>query len=199
MICPRCTKNTNGGYAHTCTPTDEWRKLEAENAALKAEVERLRTGFDRFLGSCEECTDQDGWLAFMCSADDFHEAQSVLEEGRAMKPEFFCAEDERDWLRQQLPASQAREQQLREALEKLSLYVAYNGDDWVRIAARDALGYVTSDTAAIESVVKKACEVMRDRAAVEASYWQYTDMTPYEIAKKIRALPDVMLDDLNLS
>lgn len=32
MICPRCTKNTDG--VHTCTPTDEWRKLEAENAAL---------------------------------------------------------------------------------------------------------------------------------------------------------------------
>lgn len=56
-------------------------QLEAENAALREEVDRFRTGFDRFLRSCEECTDQDGWLAFMCSADDFHEAQSVLEEG----------------------------------------------------------------------------------------------------------------------
>lgn len=61
--------------------TDELNQLRAEKAALMAEVERLRTGFDRFLGSLEECTDQDGWLAFMCSADDFHEAQSVLEEG----------------------------------------------------------------------------------------------------------------------
>lgn len=47
----------------------------------RAEIERLRTGFDRFIRSCEECTDQDGWLAFMCSVDDFHEAQAVLEEG----------------------------------------------------------------------------------------------------------------------
>lgn len=45
----------------------------------QAEIERLRTGLDRFLWSCEECTDQDGWLAFMCSAVAYHEARSVLE------------------------------------------------------------------------------------------------------------------------
>ena len=37
MICPRCCKNTDG--IHTCTPSDGWRKLETELAALKAENE----------------------------------------------------------------------------------------------------------------------------------------------------------------
>ena len=40
MICPRCCKNTGG--IHTCTPSDGWRKLETELAALKAETTKLK-------------------------------------------------------------------------------------------------------------------------------------------------------------
>ena len=50
MICPRCCKNTYGGYAHTCTPTEGWRNLEAELAALKAENESLKKDAELWRG-----------------------------------------------------------------------------------------------------------------------------------------------------
>lgn len=38
MICPRCTKQTDG--IHTCTPTKGWRRLENQRDELLADVER---------------------------------------------------------------------------------------------------------------------------------------------------------------
>ena len=38
MICPRCTKQTEG--IHTCTPTKGWRRLEKQRDELLADVER---------------------------------------------------------------------------------------------------------------------------------------------------------------
>ena len=36
--CPRCLKHTGEVGVHTCTPTDYARKLETENAKLKADM-----------------------------------------------------------------------------------------------------------------------------------------------------------------
>lgn len=49
---------------------------------LKEYVEQMENkvrAFGKLLESAEECTDFDGWLAFMLSADDYHEALSVFE------------------------------------------------------------------------------------------------------------------------
>lgn len=37
MICPRCTKQTDG--IHTCTPTDGWRRLEKQRYELLAALD----------------------------------------------------------------------------------------------------------------------------------------------------------------
>jgi len=42
--------------------------------------EKKIEAFKLMLESCEECTDFDGWLAFMLSADDYHQTLSIFEE-----------------------------------------------------------------------------------------------------------------------
>lgn len=42
--------------------------------------ERYKKALELLLESSEECEDQDGWVAFMLSADDYHEAQELYEE-----------------------------------------------------------------------------------------------------------------------
>lgn len=41
MICPRCTKQTEG--IHTCTPTKGWRRLEKQRDELLAALEQFTT------------------------------------------------------------------------------------------------------------------------------------------------------------
>lgn len=131
-----------------------------------------------------------------------------------MKPEFFCAEDERDWLRQQLAASQAREQQLREALSLLSERTGYPeklGECPEKHILTEAIS-LPSDTTALEAMIQKAGAVMRERC-VEACH-EYDNRIEamrdceYQAelagrqagamrsATAIRALPGVKLDDL---
>lgn len=44
MICPRCTKNTNG--VHTCTPTPGWREMEEK---LRVAREDMRECYEMLL------------------------------------------------------------------------------------------------------------------------------------------------------
>lgn len=44
------------------------------------QTDKKLQAFNKLLESCEECEDFDGWLAFMVSADDYHEALSIYEE-----------------------------------------------------------------------------------------------------------------------
>lgn len=44
MICPRCTKQTDG--IHTCTPTKGWRRLEKQRDELLAALEKLAEVYD---------------------------------------------------------------------------------------------------------------------------------------------------------
>jgi len=42
--------------------------------------ERYKKAIELLLDSAEEGSDQDGWLVFMLSADDYHAAQELYEE-----------------------------------------------------------------------------------------------------------------------
>lgn len=42
--------------------------------------ERYKKALELLLESSEECEDQDGWAAFMLSADDYHKAKELYEE-----------------------------------------------------------------------------------------------------------------------
>lgn len=113
-----------------------------------------------------------------------------------MKPELFCAEDERDWLRQQLAASQARELQLREAL--VNTVKLFKGDHSAPLSSevikqQDNALALPSDTTAIETMIQKAGEVMRERCA---SFAETSFAYRFDNANAIRALPGVTLEDL---
>lgn len=131
-----------------------------------------------------------------------------------MKPEFFCAEDERDWLRQQLAASQAREQQLRDALRNSYVELFHCNQQLTSVLDEDDEPLYTtgktvsdslaeskslldcpSDTSALEALIRKAGEVMRERCSGRASEINPIYGTAYVI-QEIRALPSVTLDDL---
>jgi len=53
-------------------------ELLAANAALEAEVLRLRNALETFIAEHEECEDSDGWMAQMCSMEALHVADEVL-------------------------------------------------------------------------------------------------------------------------
>lgn len=100
-------------------------------------------------------------------------------------------------LRKQLAASQAREQQLREALENARGALAYckgGGRDnpnlmestcWHGLAAIDRVSRL-ADTTALEVMIAKAGEVMRERCERES--WLR--------APVLRSIPSVTLEDL---
>ena len=53
-------------------------ELLAANAALEAEVIRLRNAFETFIAEHEECEDSDGWMAQMCSMEALHVADEAI-------------------------------------------------------------------------------------------------------------------------
>lgn len=122
----------------------------------------------------------------------------------------------KDWfkqcesLREQLAASQAREQQLLEAISKVLDVVDPSNhqhgcdcdpdvgyfcpackwaSDPVYLSAKQALS-LPSDTSALESIIQKAGEVMRERCAVKADWYSSF------VGERIRALHGVTLEDL---
>ncbi|MDE1545952.1 hypothetical protein PTW32_11025 [Dechloromonas agitata] len=53
-------------------------ELLAVNAALEAEVTRLRNALETFVSEHEECEDSDGWMAQMCSMEALHAADEAM-------------------------------------------------------------------------------------------------------------------------
>ena len=53
-------------------------ELLAANAALEAEVMRLRNALETFIAEHEECEDSDGWMAQICSMEALHVADEAL-------------------------------------------------------------------------------------------------------------------------
>ena len=105
----------------------------------------------------------------------------------------------------QLAAAQAREQQLRETLEYFfPAWQKYEPLNW-KYRARQALSQPT-DTTALQALIQRAGEVMRERCAVEA--WNYymdqckkAGISRHVFdgwcsANAIRAMPGVTLEDL---
>lgn len=103
-------------------------------------------------------------------------------------------------LLEQLAASQAREQQLREALEDANDFVERYSNRWDGIngkhpytvveSSRQALATPTGTTA-LEAFVTEAGEVMRERCADETS-----KRHEFGAFNAIRTLPSVTMEDL---
>lgn len=95
------------------------------------------------------------------------------------------AADEIESLRQQLATSQAREAQLREALQQEYDYqfINYEGETAPWVAKALAL---LQDTTALEAMVTEAGEVMRERCERES----------WLMAPVLRSIPGVTLEDL---
>ena len=53
-------------------------ELLTANAALEAEVMRLRNALETFIAGHEECEDRDGWMAQMCSMEALHVADEAM-------------------------------------------------------------------------------------------------------------------------
>ena len=53
-------------------------ELLAANAALEAEVLRLRDALQAYIDEHEECQDADDWMAMMCSVEAHHAADEAL-------------------------------------------------------------------------------------------------------------------------
>lgn len=94
------------------------------------------------------------------------------------------AADTIESLRQQLATSQAREVQLREALQT---ELDYQFDNYREIAPwiSKALA-LPQDTTALEAMIAKASEVMRERCERES----------WLMAPVLRSIPEVTLEDL---
>lgn len=116
----------------------------------------------------------------------------VLDPVTAEHCRWFVSEIE--LLRQQLTASQAREQQLRETLEFFFPdWRNYNPLSW-QYKAKQALS-LPSDTTALSAMITKAGEVMRERVFDECFRLGILSLDG-RFMDDIRALPGVTLDDL---
>lgn len=54
-------------------------KLRTELTAAQAEIEQMREAFQAFIDEHEECSDADGWMAFMCSPEAKHDADEAID------------------------------------------------------------------------------------------------------------------------
>ena len=113
--------------------------------------------------------------------------------------ERFSAISRKD-LEEQLAASQAREQVLREALENHSGNYKLSKDECKHI---DSLLDASFDTTTLEAMIQKAGEVMRERCvgtAQDEMDEQYIDSDTWYAARAcrdaIRTLPGVTMEDL---
>lgn len=122
-----------------------------------------------------------------CIALDLHGAADCIEN---LAAEVQHAEMESVCAKREAAASQTRERQLREALELMGR------DKWHWEQIRDKAIAIPQDTSALEALIAKAGEVMQERCAHEADPFELKNALATDIAKGIRALPGVTLEDL---
>lgn len=188
---------------------DRIEQLEAEVAAIKAEaahwksnhateVRRARILKERTDMPIDRVAAYEKWKEDQNLLSGFYDLtglmQSALEEDTARIGE----------LREQLAASQAREQQFREALIGAHKALEAIGDEMTvgdrytnagqylidsLCPSREALA-LPSDTTALEALIAKAGEVMRERC------WHSVPFGQIAICGAIRALPSITLEDL---
>lgn len=82
MICPRCCKNTNGGYAHTCTPTPRWRELEKQRDELQTKADALVDALQKAAATFNEVEGAHSTDRLICreAAQDIHTTLSTYKE-----------------------------------------------------------------------------------------------------------------------
>lgn len=175
------------------------------------------------IGACREAADEIESLRQQLAEKD-GEIERLKEELTTAAIDIKKAIDESrkvlvaDWTekfslqQQQLAASQAREAQLREALEDANDFVERHSNRWDGIngkhpytvfeSSRKALA-LPQDTIALEAMIAEAGEVMRERCSDSAHAEmdeQYTDSSPWYAARAcreaIRDIPCVTLEDL---
>ena len=212
------------GYTHASDSAARIADLEAENAELRAEVERLKNENHEIIARFQN---ENCGKAFM--------GEPLIEERPVPAKQYLAAVNGRREfrlrvieLRQQLAASQARELQLLGALDYVKLHNTVVGsllmgahsecpntwrgyyDDALNhsdyIAKRLELSSQPSDTTALEALIRRAGEVMLERAAAASEELRHPDGYSGETvdwcqgtqnsADAIRALPAVTLDDL---
>ena len=153
------------------------------------DLEAIRQSPRQFVDLETVITLSDRCMALQAAADEIHAARIYLrEKGRLLA---------------QLAAGQAREPQLREALENAAPQVAQNIDYWCGrdaymtdadyLKIKDAIA-LPQDTSALEDLIAKAGEVMRQRSMRVA--WNIEPDANGPIESGIRALPGVTLDDI---
>lgn len=99
-------------------------------------------------------------------------------------------QDENRELEKQLAASQAREQPLRDELFAVLV------QDMPDFKARLKVYAIPADTTAIEALIAKAGEVMREWCRKVAFDMAYADSLAVDVSQTIRAIPAVTIDDL---
>jgi len=103
---------------------------------------------------------------------------------------------------QRLASSQAREQQLREALEtckkKQIIYECRPAQNYKTYDSDkvDAALAIPQDTSALQSMIAKAGEVMRGSCENHANYYRRNSSVAQAIYEEIRNLPAITLDDM---
>lgn len=185
-------------------------ELRQQLAEKDAEIERIKA--DREGLVCGDC-DGSGWLQnrvegrHPCTCMTEAEPYQILKEQLAEKDaeierlktvpmkyrrmEFNAQlQRENDDLRQQLAASQAREQQLRDELFAVLV------QDMPDFKARLKVYAIPADTTALEALIAKAGEVMRERCRKVAFDMAYADSMAVDVSQTIRALPGVTLEDI---
>lgn len=148
---------------------DENEQLRQKLAKKDAEIERIKLDHE----------------ACCVIVADMHAAAV----GEIRGPIIGVIEDVAD-VRQQLVACQAREQQLREALRKIA-DLRNLGKIEPEVVAFEALA-LPQDTTALQAMIAKAGEVMRERCREDVALCYDT----YGVVADLRYLPGVTLEDL---
>lgn len=202
-------RKPNSKPPEMCEAADHIEQLEAENAALKAEVAHWKSNHAtevRRARILKERTDMP--IERVDAYEQWGKDQVALKEAQeAAEFNFQQYQDAGRLLceaHEQLAASQAREVQLRDALSELVDLVQdirageYAPDSFTCQAAIAALA-LPSDTTALEALIAKAGDVAIAKArqacidlgAKGIDYFNYT-----AFVEAIRALPGVKLEDL---
>lgn len=167
-------------------------------------IDRLKEPEAHYPGNFDTPKRANAMLSCMCqeAIEEIESLRRQLAEKSADIERLYKVIDA-NWVSQkQIIVSQLLVEQLREALEKLSLYVAHNGDDWVHLRAKEALA-LPQDTTALEAMIAKAGEAMRERCVAaykqETATWKAWPQAGAAERKGtgvIRALPAITIDDL---